>query len=88
MSNRCTVDGAIIDYTDSGSGPVVVFVHGVYVTGAIWDRVIAELGDRVRSIAPTWPLVHTIRFLTASIWPPPQRRDVWCAFSKCWICAT
>jgi len=35
---------------------VVVFVHGVYVTGAIWDRVIAVLGDRVRSIAPTWPL--------------------------------
>ena len=56
MSNRCTVDGAVIDYTDSGSGAVVVFVHGVYVTGAIWDHVIAELGDRVRSIAPTWPL--------------------------------
>ena len=56
MRNRCTVDGAVIDYTDSGSGPVVVFVHGVYVTGAIWDHVIAELGDRVRSIAPTWPL--------------------------------
>jgi pimeloyl-ACP methyl ester carboxylesterase len=56
MSNRCTVDGATIEYTDSGAGPVVVFVHGVYVTGAIWDRVVAELGDRVRSIAPTWPL--------------------------------
>ena len=56
MSNQCTVDGAVIDYTDTGSGAVVVFVHGVYVTGAIWDHVIAELGDRVRSIAPTWPL--------------------------------
>jgi pimeloyl-ACP methyl ester carboxylesterase len=56
MSNRCTVDGATIDYTDSGTGPVVVFVHGVYVTGAIWDRVIDALGYQVRSIAPTWPL--------------------------------
>lgn len=56
MSNQCTVDGAVINYTDTGSGAVVVFVHGVYVTGAIWDHVIAELGDRVRSIAPTWPL--------------------------------
>jgi pimeloyl-ACP methyl ester carboxylesterase len=56
MSNQCTVDGAVINYTDTGSGAVVVFVHGVYVTGAIWDRVIAELGDHVRSIAPTWPL--------------------------------
>jgi pimeloyl-ACP methyl ester carboxylesterase len=34
----------------------VLFVHGVYVTGAIWDDVVAELGDGFRCIAPTWPL--------------------------------
>jgi hypothetical protein len=34
----------------------LLFVHGVYVTGALWDDVIAELGDGYRCIAPTWPL--------------------------------
>jgi pimeloyl-ACP methyl ester carboxylesterase len=31
-------------------------VHGVYVTGAVWNDVAAELGDGFRCIAPTWPL--------------------------------
>ena len=50
------VDGLDIEYTDTGSGPVVLFVHGVYVTGALWDDVVDELGDGFRSIVPTWPL--------------------------------
>ncbi|MCV7352255.1 alpha/beta fold hydrolase [Mycobacterium parmense] len=45
-----------IEYTDSGQGPTVLFVHGVYVTGALWNDVVAELGDGFRCIAPTWPL--------------------------------
>ena len=50
------VDGLDIEYTDTGQGPTVLFVHGVYVTGALWDDVVAELGDGFRCIAPTWPL--------------------------------
>ena len=50
------VDGVEIEYTDTGSGPVVLFVHGVYVTGALWADVVDELGDGYRSIVPTWPL--------------------------------
>ena len=50
------VDGLEIAYIDAGSGPVVLFVHGVYVTGALWDDVVDELGDGFRSIVPTWPL--------------------------------
>lgn len=50
------VDGLDIEYTDTGRGPVVLFVHGVYVTGALWNDVVAELGDGFRCIAPTWPL--------------------------------
>jgi pimeloyl-ACP methyl ester carboxylesterase len=53
---HCTVDGVTIDYTDTGTGPVVLFVHGVYVTGALWNDVVAELGDQYRCIVPTWPL--------------------------------
>lgn len=33
-----------------------MFVHGVYVTGVIWDDVVGLLGDSVRCIVPTWPL--------------------------------
>jgi pimeloyl-ACP methyl ester carboxylesterase len=50
------VDGLDIEYTDTGQGPSVLFVHGVYVTGALWNDVVAELGDGFRCIAPTWPL--------------------------------
>ncbi|MGA9491778.1 MAG: alpha/beta fold hydrolase [Mycobacterium sp.] len=45
-----------IEYTDTGQGPTVLFVHGVYVTGAVWNDVVAELGEGFRCIAPTWPL--------------------------------
>lgn len=49
------LDGAPVAYTDVGSGPPLVFVHGVYVTGRLWDDVIALLSERYRCIAPTWP---------------------------------
>jgi pimeloyl-ACP methyl ester carboxylesterase len=39
------VDGVDIAYTDTGSGPTILFVHGVYVTGAPWNDVVSELGD-------------------------------------------
>ena len=44
-----------IEYTDTGSGPVVVFVHGVYVTGQLWQDVVDRLSDSHRCIAPTLP---------------------------------
>src|SRR3954447_8803271 len=52
---RVVVDGAAISYGDVGSGPPVVFVHGVYVTGALWDDVAARLAGEHRCITPTWP---------------------------------
>src|ERR1700739_3944298 len=55
-TQRVGVDGVDIAYTDTGSGPTILFVHGVYVTGALWNDVVAELGQGFRCIAPTWPL--------------------------------
>lgn len=55
MSKSVTVDGAEIFYEDIGSGPPLVFVHGVYVTGALWDDVTARLSAEHRCITPTWP---------------------------------
>jgi pimeloyl-ACP methyl ester carboxylesterase len=57
---RVRVDGVDVEYADTGIGPTVLFVHGVYVTGAVWNDVVAELGKGFRCIAPTWPLgAHT-----------------------------
>ena len=78
MGNSCTVDDAVIDFTDTGSGPVVVFVHGVYVGGAIWQRVVAALGGgRAASCRPgRW--VPICRSVAMSIWAPaPQRGASW-----------
>jgi pimeloyl-ACP methyl ester carboxylesterase len=44
-----------IDCTDTGSGPVVVFVHGAYVTGRLWQDVVDRLSERYRCITPTLP---------------------------------
>ena len=44
-----------VEYTDVGCGPPVVFVHGAYVTGALWGDVVDRLSDRHRCIAPTFP---------------------------------
>ena len=52
---RVQVDGLDIEYTDTGTGPTVLFVHGVYVTGALWNDVVAELGEGFRCVVPTWP---------------------------------
>jgi pimeloyl-ACP methyl ester carboxylesterase len=53
---RVRVDGLGIEYVDTGTGPTVLFVHGVYVTGAVWNDVVTELGDGFRRVVPTWPL--------------------------------
>lgn len=55
-TKRVRVDGLDVEYADTGTGPTILFVHGVYVTGAIWDDVVRALGDGFRCIAPTWPL--------------------------------
>jgi pimeloyl-ACP methyl ester carboxylesterase len=49
------LNGATVRYRDEGDGPTVVFVHGVWVAGALWDDVVEHL-DGMRCIVPTWPL--------------------------------
>jgi pimeloyl-ACP methyl ester carboxylesterase len=53
---RVHVDGLDVEYADIGNGPTILFVHGVYVAGAVWNDVVTELGDGFRCIVPTWPL--------------------------------
>jgi pimeloyl-ACP methyl ester carboxylesterase len=45
-----------IRYRDEGAGPPVVFVHGIFVDGGLWQPVIDRLRDTFRCLAPDWPL--------------------------------
>src|SRR5258708_18210750 len=40
-----------ISYTEQGTGPVVLFVHGVLLNGYLWRHQLAELSDIRRCIA-------------------------------------
>ena len=44
-----------IAYRERGSGPPVVFVHGVAVNGDLWRAVAPPLADTYRCIVPDWP---------------------------------
>jgi pimeloyl-ACP methyl ester carboxylesterase len=45
-----------IAYREVGSGPPVVFVHGLLVDGRLWDGVADALAGRCRCIVPDWPM--------------------------------
>jgi pimeloyl-ACP methyl ester carboxylesterase len=50
------VQGRRIAYQDVGAGPVLVFVHGIFVNADVWSDVVARLSDRFRCIAVTLPI--------------------------------
>jgi pimeloyl-ACP methyl ester carboxylesterase len=54
-----------IDYRDQGSGPTVVFVHGLMVNGGIWDQVANRLSADARCIVPELPLGAHLRAMNA-----------------------
>ena len=41
----------LIGYTEQGSGPVALFVHGVLLNGHLWRHQLADLSDIRRCIA-------------------------------------
>ncbi len=45
-----------IEYSDTGDGPVLLFVHGLLVDGSLWHGVAADLSRRHRCIVPNWPM--------------------------------
>ncbi len=46
----------VIRYREVGSGPTLVFVHGVLASGVLWRDVVAGLAGRFRCILPDLPL--------------------------------
>ncbi|HEU5059303.1 MAG TPA: alpha/beta hydrolase [Kofleriaceae bacterium] len=45
-----------IRYRDEGSGPVLLFVHGLLADGRLWRKVTPLLVPGFRCIVPDWPL--------------------------------
>jgi pimeloyl-ACP methyl ester carboxylesterase len=50
------LDAGTIHYRESGSGPVIVFAHGLLVNGTLWRKVTPLLEDRFRCVVPDLPL--------------------------------
>src|SRR5205807_10494049 len=52
-ARRCSVQTAAgrISYTEQGTGPVALFVHGVLLNGHLWRHQLAQLSDIRRCIA-------------------------------------
>ncbi len=45
-----------IRYRERGSGPTILFLHGIVANGLLWRRVVPELAEQFRCITPDWPL--------------------------------
>jgi pimeloyl-ACP methyl ester carboxylesterase len=61
-----------IRYRDTGSGPTIVFVHGLLVDGTLWRKVVPSLEGRFRCVVPDWPLgSHTIPMKPSADFSPP-----------------
>lgn len=54
--HQVELSAGTIRYRERGSGPAIVFLHGIVANGLLWRRVVPELADRFRCITPDWPL--------------------------------
>ena len=45
-----------IHHCVDGDGPALVFVHGVFVNGNLWRKVVPHLSTNFRCYTPDWPL--------------------------------
>lgn len=50
------IDAGTIRYRERGSGPAIVFLHGIVANGILWRRVVPRLAEDFRCITPDWPL--------------------------------
>jgi pimeloyl-ACP methyl ester carboxylesterase len=72
MMQEIELAGARVRYRDCGTGPPVVFVHGLLVNGELWRNVVPGVVDGgFRCLVPDWPLGgHSIAVPAADLSPP------------------
>ncbi len=65
-----------IRYRERGTGPVVVFVHGLLVNGDLWRNVVPAIAEGgFRCITPDWPLgSHDVPVPDVDLNPPGVAR--------------
>lgn len=72
-----TLGARTLTYSDIGSGPTLVFVHGVLVNSGLWRQVIPHLAAHFRCIAPDLPLGgHSIPMPAGADQSPPGVADL------------
>jgi pimeloyl-ACP methyl ester carboxylesterase len=70
-THEVDVPGGRIRYHDTGTGPPVVFVHGLLVNADLWRKVVPTIAAAgYRCISPDWPLgSHEIPVPAADLTP-------------------
>ncbi|HEX3779819.1 MAG TPA: alpha/beta hydrolase [Pseudonocardiaceae bacterium] len=65
--------GGRISYAERGSGPPVLFVHGLLVNANLWRKVVPTIADAgFRCLAPDWPLgAHQVPMPPGTDLSPP-----------------
>ncbi|GHO45739.1 alpha/beta fold hydrolase [Ktedonospora formicarum] len=59
-NSEISLPQGVVRYRDEGTGPILVFVHGLLVNSALWRDVIAALSGQFRCIALDLPFgAHT-----------------------------
>lgn len=72
VEREVQLSAGTVRYAEAGEGPVLLFVHGVFVNGQLWREVIPRLSDRFRCIAPDLPLgAHPQAMHTGADLSPP-----------------
>ena len=70
-----------IRYCDRGSGPTLVFLHGLLANSLLWSRVISRLSGQFRCIAPDLPLgAHSHPMHPDADLSPPGLLSSWLIF--------
>lgn len=55
-NKSATLAQGTVTYRDMGTGPVIILVHGLFLSGTIWDKTIERLTSHRRCIVPELPL--------------------------------
>src|SRR5581483_3801189 len=70
--NEVSLPQGTVRYRDSGSGPPVVFLHGLLVDGRLWRKVTPLLEGSHRCLVPDLPLgSHTVALVPGADLSPP-----------------
>nr|WP_298897655.1 alpha/beta hydrolase [uncultured Altererythrobacter sp.] len=55
-ADQVTLRDGTITYREVGQGRPMVFIHGLFLNGSVWDGVVQDLARQYRCIIPEWPL--------------------------------